>query len=111
MIRVLLLATMAGLMVPAMAQAARACDPAFQRCNRNIVVFPAYTPEGLRIGSVADVIYRGPILEISRTTGQPLTVVYNDPTRIAGAVDPDLVLMPLPNARPSRTRAVYPVGY
>lgn len=109
--RVLLLATLAGVMVPAMAQAARACDPAFQRCDRNIVVFPAYTPEGLRIGSVADMIYRRPILEISRTTGQPVTVLYNDPTRIAGAVDPDLTLMPLPSARPSRTRAVYPVGY
>ncbi len=109
--RVLIVAAIAGFLVPAMGQAARACDPVVQGCGRNIVVFPAYTSEGRRIGSVADVVRRRPTLEISRTTGQPLTVMYNDPTRVSGAVDPDLILMPLPRARSSRTRAVYPVGY
>ena len=93
-----------------MGQPASACG-FFQSCRRDVVVFPAYTPEGLRIGSVGAAVRREPALEISRTTGQPLSVLYNDPTREPGAVDPDLYLMALPRARPSRTRAVYPVGY
>ncbi len=109
--RVLLLATIAGLLVPAMGQPARACNPIDQDCGRRVVVFPSYTPEGLRIGSVRAETYRGPELEISRTTGQPQTVLYNNPTREPCSVDPDLYLMALPHARSSHTRAVYPVGY
>ena len=108
--RVLLLATIAALSVSGMGQPARACG-LFQRCGRDVVVFPAYTPAGRPIGSVEAVIRHQPILDISRTTGQPLTVIYNTPTRELGAVDPHLTLMALPRARPSRTRAVYPVGY
>ena len=108
--RILLLATMAGLLVPAMGQAARALD-AVSNCERDVVVFPAYTPEGRRIGSVEARLRRAPALEISRTTGQPLTVLYNDPTREPGVVDPDVYLMALPQAHASRTRAVFPVGY
>ena len=108
--RVLFLATIAGLLV-SVAGAARACDPSFQGCGPAVVVFPAYTPEGLRIGSVDAVMQRRPLLESSRTTGQPLTVIYNDPTREPGAVDPGVTLMALPHVSPSRTRAVYPVGY
>ena len=107
--RVLHLATIAGLL--ATGHAARACVPSFESCGRGVVVFPAYTPEGLRIGTVADRIQRPPFLEISRITGRPLTILYNNPTRETGAVDPNLYLMSLPRVRPSRTRAVYPVGY
>ena len=109
--RVLLLATIAGLFVPVTGEAARACDPAFETCARDVVVYRAYTPEGRRIGSVEAIVRHGPALEVSRTTGQPLTVLYNDPSREPCAVDPDLILMALPRARASRTRAVYPVGY
>ena len=109
--RVLFLATIAGLLIPAMGQAARACDPTFESCGRGVVFFPVTTPEGLRIGTVEAVIHRRPVLEISRTTGQPQTVLYNNPSREPCSVDPDLYLMALPRARPSRTRAVYPVGY
>ena len=109
--RVLLLATIAALLVPALGQSARACDPAFQGCGREVVVFPAYTPEGLRIGSVDATVHSAPLLESSPTTGQPLTVIYNNPTREPGAIDPGFTLMALPRVSPSRTRAVYPVGY
>ena len=108
--RVLLIATVAGLLIPAMEQPVAACG-LFQSCGRDVVVFPATTTEGLPIGSVAARIRRQPTLDISRTTGRPLTILYNDPTREPGAVDPDVFLMPLPRARPSRTEAVYPVGY
>lgn len=108
--RVLLLATIAALLVPGMGQPARACG-LFQSCGRDVAVFPAYTPEGLRIGTLEAEIRREPVLDISRITGQPLTVFYNTPTREPGAVDPEITLMALPLVRSSRTRAVYPVGY
>ena len=109
--RVLVVAAIAGLFVAGMGASARACGPTLQGCGRDIVVFPAYTPEGLRIGSVGAVIRLEPRLEISRTTGRPLTVIYNNPTREPGAEDAEVTLMALPRVKLSRTRAVYPVGY
>ncbi len=109
--RVLLLATIAGLLISAAEGSADACQPSFQGCGPAVVVFPAYTPEGMRIGTVEAGVHRPPFLERSRITGQPLTVIYNTPTLEPGAVDPGLTLMALPYVRPARTTAVYPVGY
>ena len=109
--RVLFLATVAGLLVLGMNQAAKACDPAFESCGRAVVVFPAYTLEGLRLGAIGDRIQGRPVLETSRSTGRPLTVLYNNPTSRPRSVDPQLFLMPLPRVGSSHTRAVYPVGY
>ncbi len=96
-----LLATSSGL----------ACDPGFSACRPAVVVFPVVTPEGIPIGSIEARVRPSLPLERSRFTGQPLTVVDNNPGRLAGAVDPTVELVPLPRAKPSRTRAVYPKGY
>lgn len=93
------------------AGAAQACDAVRTECLPRIVVFPAYTAEGARVGTVEAPVRHIMRLERSRFTGQPLPVVYNNPGSLAGAVGPDLVLMPLPRVAPFRTQAVYPRGY
>ena len=51
----------------------------------------------------------GPLrLERSFYTGQPVTVIYNEPGRTPWSVAPDLVLLPLPKTKPYGTRDVYP---
>ena len=88
-----------------------ACDPVVIECLRPVTLYPAYTPEGLRVGTVVARV-RVPLqLERSRFTGQPITVVYNDPGRFRGTVDPEIELVPLPRVARSRTQAVYPRGY
>ena len=93
------------------ASAARACEPASPECLPRIVVFPSYTPEGSRIGAVEAPVRPMRHLEMSRFTGQPLTVLFNNPGSAPGSVDRGLVLMPLPRVKPFKTQAVYPRGY
>ena len=90
---------------------ARACGSASPSCGPAVVVFPAYTPEGLRIGTLEARVRPIPRPERSRFTGEPLTVMYNSPGSRPGAIDPDLVLVPLPRVARSQTQAVYPRGY
>lgn len=88
-----------------------ACDPVETECLRPVTFYPAYTAEGLRVGTVVARV-RVPLrLERSRFTGQPITVVYNGPGRFPGSVDPEIELMPLPHVPRSHTQAVYPRGY
>ena len=76
-----------------------------------MVVVPAYTPDGVRVGTVV-VRTRPPYrLETSRFTGQPRTVVFNSPGSLPGSVDPEFALVPLRRAPPFHTQAVYPRGY
>lgn len=91
--------------------AARACDPVVTACLPAVVVFPAYTAEGLRVGTVAARVAEPPALEPSRYTGQPRTVVFNDPGSLPGAVDPELTLMRLPRVKLYDTQGAYPSGY
>lgn len=92
------------------ATAARACGVATE-CLPGSVAFPAYTPEGRRVGTVVARVARPLELEPSRYTGQPRTVVFNDPGSFPGAVDPGLTLVPLPRVKRFDTQAVYPRGY
>jgi hypothetical protein len=101
--------TAAALIVPAVS--ARACEPVATACLPTVVVFPAYTPEGDRIGTVAARVRPPYPLERSRFTGQPVTVAYNNPGSLPGSVDPEFTLMPLPRVPQFHTRAVYPRGY
>lgn len=91
--------------------AARACDPVRTECLPRIVVFPAYTPEGLRVGTVQAPVRPIVRLERSRATGAPLPVLFNNPGLLPGSVSPELELVPLPHAKPYKTQAVYPRGY
>ena len=91
--------------------AAQACDPVLVECLPAVTLFPAYTSEGIRVGTVAARVRRGPRLEIDRSNGQPRTVVFNDPTSVPGAIDPYVTLVPLPRAPRFHTQAVYPRGY
>ena len=91
--------------------AARACDPAATECPKAVAVFPAYTPEGLRVGTVTARVRPLPPLERSRFTGQPRTVIFNDPGSLPGSVDPGFTLVPLPRVPLFHTQAVYPRGY
>ncbi len=91
--------------------AARACNGVVTECLPAAVAFPAYTPEGLRVGTVVARVAQPLRLEPSRYTGQPRTVVFNDPGSFPGAVDPRLTLVPLPRAKRFDTRGVYPKGY
>ena len=93
------------------ASAARACDPVVAGCLPAVVVFPATTPEGLRVGTVEAPVRVPYPLEISRFTGQPRTVVFNNPGSVPGAVDPGLTLVPLPRTPRFHTQAVFPRGY
>jgi hypothetical protein len=81
------------------ASAARACDPVMTECLPAVVVFPAVTPEGVRVGTVEAPVRRVIPFERSRFTGLPLTVVYNDPARWPAVVDPIVELVPLPRPR------------
>lgn len=90
---------------------ARACEVGMATCPPPGVAFPAYTPEGLRIGTVEAPAPRPLRLERSRSTGQPVTVVFNNPESMPGAVDPELTLVRLPRVGRSSTQAVYPRGY
>ena len=90
---------------------AHACEPVVAPCVGPVVVVPAYTPEGLRIGTLEARIRPVLRLERSHFTGQPLTVIYNNPGRLPGAIDPTLELMPLLPGRHLSSRAVYPTGY
>jgi len=56
-------------------------------------------------------VRRLPRLERSRSTGQPLTVGFNNPGSFPGAVDPYVELVPLPRVPRSSTQAAYPQGY
>jgi len=89
---------------------AEAC-PLPAACLPAVVVFPAYTPAGLRIGTVEAPVRRLPRLEVSHFTGQPMTVVFNNPGSFPGAVDPYVELVPLPRMPRSTTQAAYPEGY
>lgn len=100
--------TAVALLAPA---SAHACEPVPTGCLPTVVVFPAYTPEGERIGTVTARVKPPFPLERSRFTGQPVTVVYNDPGSLPGSVDPGLTLVPLPRVPHFHTRAVYPRGY
>ncbi|WP_237480522.1 hypothetical protein [Lichenibacterium dinghuense] len=104
----LFLAAIAGLSAPT---AARACDPVVTECLPAVVVFPAYTHEGIRVGTVEARVAQPLALERSRYTGQPRTVVFNDPGSMPGAVDPGLTLVPLPRVKRYATQAAYPAGY
>ncbi len=104
-------AALAALALTVAAPAVRACEPAGPGCTPRTVVFPFYTPEGERIGAVEATVRTMRHLEVSRFTGQPLTVLFNDPASVPGAVDPELMLVPLPRAKPFKTQAVYPRGY
>lgn len=90
---------------------ARACDPVTTECLPAVVVFPAYTPEGVRVGTVVARVRPPYPLELSRFTGQPRTVVFNDPGSLPGSVDPEIQLVPLPRVPRFHTQAVYPRGY
>ena len=91
--------------------AALACDPVAVECLPPVVAFPAYTPEGFRVGTVEARVARFDPSERSRFTGQPRTVVFNDPGSLPGAVDPGLTLVPLPRVKRFDTRGAYPSGY
>ena len=93
------------------APSARACEGGVAACPGPRIAFPAYTTEGLRIGTVEAPSRRLPRLERSRSTGQPLTVVFNNPESVPGAVDPEVTLVRLPRVARSTTQAVYPRGY
>lgn len=90
---------------------ARACDPVTTECLPVAVAYPAYTPEGLRVGTVAARVRPPYRLETSRFTGQPRTVVFNDPGTLPGSVDPEFRLVPLPRVPRFHTQAVFPRGY
>ena len=90
---------------------ARACEPVLRECLPDRVVYPAYTPEGLRLGTVSARVRQIVPLQRSRFTGQPIPVVYNNPTSLPGAVDPYVERVPLPRVRPFKTQAVFPKGY
>jgi len=93
------------------ASVAQACEPLPAACLPRVVVFPAYMPWGLRIGTVEALVRRLPRLERSRFTGQPLTVAFNNPGSFPGAVDPYVELVPLRRVPRSSTQAAYPQGY
>ncbi len=93
------------------ASAAQACVPLPAACLPRVVVFPAYIPWGLRIGSVRAPVRQLPRLEVSRFTGLPLTVVFNNPGSLPGAIDPYIELVRLPRVPRSTTLAAYPQGY
>ncbi len=86
---------------------ARACDPVLNECLPAVVVYPAFTPEGIRVGTVEARVQRFIPFERSRFTGLPITVVYNDPARVPGTIDPELTLVPLSRTKHSITRVVY----
>ncbi len=100
--------TVAALLAPA---AARAADLVPTACPPAVVVFPATPPEGVPVGTVVARVGPPYRLERSRFTGQPRTVVFNDPGSLPGSVDPEFALVPLPRARHFHTQAVYPRGY
>ncbi len=93
------------------ATSAFACPPGLTECLPRAVSFPAYTPEGVRIGTVQAQVRQPIVLQASRFTGQPITVIYNNPDRDLGVVDGDAELVPLPRVARSRTVGAYPVGY
>lgn len=93
------------------APSARACGFGVAACPQPSIAFPAYTTEGLRIGTVEAPLRRSPRLERSRSTGQPSTVVFNNPESMPGAIDPEVTLVRLPRVAPATTQAVYPRGY
>ena len=90
---------------------ARACEAGARDCPPATVVYPAYTPEGLRIGSVSARVRPIVPLQRSRFTGHPMPVVYNNPASLPGAIDPYVELVPLPRVAPFKTQAVFPRGY
>lgn len=68
--------------------------------GRAPITYPVCTEEGYcNLGIVE--VWPGPAVprQWSPITGQPLPVVYNNPTTVYGAVDPGLVLMHLPRHR------------
>lgn len=85
---------------------ARACDGVAGACLPPVAAYPAFTPEGLRVGTVEAAVRLPPTLETSAFTGQPITVVYNDPGRLPGCVEPGLTLVRLAPAGHARTRTV-----
>lgn len=92
------------------APSALAC-PAERACAPAVVVWPAYTVSGRWVGAVEAPVQRRPRLELGRITGQPLTVIYENPSRHPGAIDPYLTLVRLPHGGRSDTQGGYPVGY
>lgn len=90
---------------------ARASEAELQDCPPARVVYPAYTPEGLRIGTVSARVRPILPLQRSRFTGQPIPVIYANPGSLPGAVDPYVALVPLPRMAPFKTQAVFPRGY
>lgn len=90
---------------------ARACDPAVTGCLPAVTVFPAFTHEGVRVGTVVAPVRPTLPLERSLFTGQPQTVVYNHPGSPVDWADCPLVLMPLSRMRHVHAQAVDPHGY
>lgn len=90
---------------------ASACETILRECLPDTVLYPAYTPEGLRLGTVTARVRHIVPLQRSRFTDQPIPVVYNSPASLPGAVDPYVERVPLPRVSPSRTQAVFPRGY
>jgi hypothetical protein len=88
------------------ASAAHACDPIVTECLPAVVVYPAFTPEGMRVGTVEARVRAAIPFERSRYTGLPLTVVYNDPARWPAVVDPTVELVPLPHIRRAKITRV-----
>ena len=90
---------------------AMACDLSADNCLRSTVVWPLYTLNGRPLGAVEALVRRPPRLQISRDTGQPLAVIYDNPDSRPGSVEPYLHLEPLRHVGRSDTVGAYPVGY
>ena len=108
------LMTIAALSIAALVggvSAAASCEPVTLGCTASEVVWPLYTQNGRRLGAVDAREHRLPSLEVSRYTGQPLSVIYDHPGSRPGAIDPYMRLVPLPRTKRSDTVGAYPVGY
>ena len=105
-----IVASALALWLPA-SSAALACDAIATECLPSVSTYPAYTPEGLRVGTVVARVRPPYPLEISRFTGQPRTVVFNNPDSLLGSIDPGFALVPLPRVPGFHTQAVFPRGY
>lgn len=80
-------------------------------CVVPTLIVPADMPDSELIAAMPVTLLRTPLLEISPLTGQPLTVVYNDPARVPGAVNPGLRLVRLARGRAHRAGAILSRAY
>ena len=105
------IAALAALSLAGGVSGAGACGGSGDVCDPSVVAWPAYTEAGQHIGVVEARVRPWPHLEISRFSGQPITVLYNNPGSAPGSVDPYMHLVPLPHVRRSTTLGAYPAGY